>query len=520
MKVFSLISFCLVATFTVNGQAVKKKKAAPIVNRTGAERQFGESINAEGVKKQLYVIAGEEMQGRETATEGQYKAAAYIADQFKQMGLKPGAKGSWEQFYSLYQDTLTSSTITVADGVFEFGKDYYASVKDNRTEEISNAPLIYAGYGISAANYDDYKGLDVKGKVVLMQQGEPRQGDTAFLLSGTRQGSDWSNVAKKAALAASKGAKAVLIISESLARMGAVSDRMKRSGIYTASDEPTQTKLNIYFVSSRLAAAVMGKEVDKQLKADNQDAANPVTIRFTKGVNDMKTSNVLGYLEGADKKDEVLFITAHYDHLGVHDGKVYYGADDDGSGTSAVIEIAAAFMKAKKAGYGPRRSIVFMTVSGEEKGLLGSRYYTDNPIYPLEKTVTDLNIDMIGRIDPDHEKDSNYVYIIGDDKLSSELRTISEMANNMHTNLDLDYKYNDPEDHNRFYYRSDHYMFAQHNIPIIFYFNGVHADYHKPTDTVEKINYELLAKRARLVFYTAWDIANRNERLVVDRNEK
>ncbi len=127
---------------------------------------------------------------------------------------------------------------------------------------------------------------------------------------------------------------------------------------------------------------------------------------------------------------------------------------------------------------------------------------------------------MIGRIDPDHEKDSNYVYIIGDDKLSSELRTISEMANNMHTHLDLDYKYNDPEDHNRFYYRSDHYMFAQHNIPIIFYFNGVHADYHKPTDTVEKINYELLAKRARLVFYTAWDIANRNERLVVDRNEK
>jgi Zn-dependent M28 family amino/carboxypeptidase len=225
-------------------------------------------------------------------------------------------------------------------------------------------------------------------------------------------------------------------------------------------------------------------------------------------------------MEGTDKKDEIIFITAHYDHLGKHDGKIFYGADDDGSGTVSVMEIAEAFAKAKKAGKGPRRSIVFMTVSGEEKGLLGSKYYTDNPIYPLANTVTDLNIDMIGRIDPEHEADSNYVYVIGDDKLSSDLRPISEQANNTYTNLKLDYRYNDPNDPNRFYYRSDHYMFAQHNIPIIFYFNGVHADYHKATDTVEKISYGMLQKRARLVYYTAWEIANREERIKVDRHEK
>lgn len=245
-----------------------------------------------------------------------------------------------------------------------------------------------------------------------------------------------------------------------------------------------------------------------------------IDIQFRKGIRELKSSNVLGYLEGTDKKDEVVFVTAHYDHLGVQDGQIYYGADDDGSGTVAVMEIAAAFANAKKAGHAPRRSIVFMTVSGEEKGLLGSKYYTENPLYPLDKTVVDLNIDMIGRIDPMHEKDTNYVYIIGDDKLSSSLRTINEKANATFTKLHLDYKYNDPDDPNRFYYRSDHYMFAKNNIPVIFYFNGTHEDYHRITDTVEKIDYSLLARRAQLVFYTAWEIANRDEKLKVDRHEK
>jgi Zn-dependent M28 family amino/carboxypeptidase len=210
-------------------------------------------------------------------------------------------------------------------------------------------------------------------------------------------------------------------------------------------------------------------------------------------------------------------LTAHYDHEGKRgDSVIYYGADDDGSGTVSIIELAEAFAQAKKAGRGPRRSIVFMTVSAEEKGLLGSAYYGANPIYPMEKTTVNLNIDMIGRIDPTRkEGDSlNYVYIIGDDKISSDLKPISEAANKM-VKLELDYRFNgnDPQ---RFYYRSDHYNFAKYGVPIIFYFNGTHADYHRPTDTPDKINYPLMEKRARLIFYTAWDMSNRAEMLKRD----
>ena len=219
------------------------------------------------------------------------------------------------------------------------------------------------------------------------------------------------------------------------------------------------------------------------------------------------------------QKIRCVFITAHYDHEGKRgDSVIYYGADDDGSGTVSVIELAEAFAKAKAEGKGPRRSIVFMTVSGEEKGLWGSGYYGEHPIFPLEKTTADLNIDMIGRIDPKRTvgDSTNYVYVVGDDKLSSDLRTINEAANKKYTKLELDYKFNDPKDPMRIYYRSDHYNFAKHGVPIIFYFNGTHADYHRPTDTPDKISYPLLAKRAQLVFYTAWEMANRNEMLKRD----
>jgi Zn-dependent M28 family amino/carboxypeptidase len=224
-------------------------------------------------------------------------------------------------------------------------------------------------------------------------------------------------------------------------------------------------------------------------------------------------------MEGTDLKDEYVFLTAHYDHLGIrNDTTIYYGADDDGSGTVSILELAEAFAKAKAEGKGPRRSIVFMTVSGEEKGLWGSEYYSNNPVYPLDKTSVDLNIDMVGRIGEEYLKDkdsTNYIYVIGDDKLSSDLAPITNQVNK-NLKLKLDRKYNDLNDKNRFYYRSDHYNFAEKGVPIIFYFNGVHADYHRPTDTPDKINYKLMAKRAQLVFYTAWEMANRNDMLKRD----
>ena len=239
--------------------------------------------------------------------------------------------------------------------------------------------------------------------------------------------------------------------------------------------------------------------------------------KFFRGRSMDDSENVVAYIKGSEKPDEFVVISAHYDHNGIEGNKIYNGADDDASGTAAVLQIAEAFQKAVNDGHGPKRSIVFLNVTGEEAGLFGSLYYTENPIFPLANTVANLNIDMVGRVDKKHESDPEFVYLIGADKLSRELHELSEAVNDKHVNLTLDYTYNDENDPNRFYYRSDHYNFAKNNIPIIFYFNGVHKDYHRPTDTADKIRYDLLQKRTQLVFYTAWEIANRDKRLALDK---
>jgi Zn-dependent M28 family amino/carboxypeptidase len=230
--------------------------------------------------------------------------------------------------------------------------------------------------------------------------------------------------------------------------------------------------------------------------------------------NWVDTENVAAIIEGSEFPDEYIVVSAHLDHIGTHNGLINNGADDDGSGTVAVMEIAEAFKTADNSGMSPKRSILFLHVSGEEKGLLGSKYYADNPLYPLAQTVANLNIDMIGRLDPKREdKDPNYIYLIGADKLSQELHDISEATNQKYTQLKLDYTFNDENDPNRFYYRSDHYNFAKNNIPVIFYFNGTHEDYHQPGDTPDKINYPILQKRTQLIFYTLWELANREKRI-------
>lgn len=260
------------------------------------------------------------------------------------------------------------------------------------------------------------------------------------------------------------------------------------------------------------------KKLDIPSPLGEDDYFQEVPSSVFKSGNIKDSENVLAYIKGSSMPEEVLVISSHYDHIGVdEEGNINNGADDDGSGTVAILEIAEAFKKAREDGFTPKRSILFLNVTGEEKGLVGSKYYTDNPVFPLEQTVTDLNIDMIGRVGEGKESSADYVYLIGSDKLSTELHELSEAVNKKYVNLEFDYKYNDENDPNRFYYRSDHYNFAKNDIPVIFYFNGVHEDYHRPTDTPDKINYELLAKRAKLVFYTAWEVANRDERPFVDK---
>jgi Zn-dependent M28 family amino/carboxypeptidase len=245
-----------------------------------------------------------------------------------------------------------------------------------------------------------------------------------------------------------------------------------------------------------------------------------LNVEVTSGDQLLTTENVLAYIAGSDKSDELVVLTAHYDHVGVKDGVVYNGADDDGSGTVAMIEIAEAFAQAKAAGHGPRRSVLVMAVSGEEKGLLGSRYYSEHPVFPLSNTVADLNIDMIGRRDSAHQASAPYVHVIGSDRLSSGLHEANERANKTYTKLDLDYTFNAEHDPNRFYYRSDHYNFARKGIPSLFYFSGIHEDYHQPGDDAEKIDLDLLHQRTLLAFHTAWILANQERRIEVDKPVK
>ncbi len=274
--------------------------------------------------------------------------------------------------------------------------------------------------------------------------------------------------------------------------------------------EPGQKKA-INFIKDHYIASGIPSPIAKD------DYFQEIPASYFSG-NIKDSENVIAYIKGTEKPDEVVIISAHLDHIGISkNGDINNGADDDGSGTVAILEIAEAFKMAADKGHGPKRSVMFLHVTAEEIGLYGSRYYTDvDPVFKLENTVANLNIDMIGRVDPKHESSRNYLYLIGSDKLSKELHEVSEAVNKEYFNMEFDYTYNEEDDPNRFYYRSDHYNFAKHNIPVIFYFNGTHADYHRPTDTPDKIEYDLLETRARLIFHTAWELANRDERVALD----
>jgi Peptidase family M28/PA domain len=471
---------------------------------------FANNIKVETLQKHLYQIAGPAFEGRETATAGQRKAAAYIEDYFRSLGLKPGNKDSFQLAYPVYQDSLISSSLQINGEDFQLYKDYSTrSLANAHTSSFGLSNVVFAGYGLSDSLWNDYKGLDVAGKIVLILGGFPPDYVQTQLNKGTY------NAMAKAEAAQLHGAAAVFVIQEDFPRR-AISDEGPMYLHYFRPSLPP----GFLYVSERIARTIMGTDYDlaKKGSIEHKSYHAEVWLSIQKLTKRLQSTDVLGYLEGTDLKDQLLVISAHYDHLGKKDSVIYFGADDDGSGTVSLLELAAAFSKAKNAGKGPRRSILFLANSGEEKGLFGSEYYTDHPVYPLNNTTADLNIDMIGRKDPGRKQgdSNNYVYIVGDDKLSSDLHSISVGMNKKYTGLELDYKFNDPKDPLKIFYRSDHFNFARKGVPIIFYFDGINNDYHKPTDTPDKINYDLMVKRAQLVFYTAWEMANRNEMLKRD----
>ncbi len=369
----------------------------------------------------------------------------------------------------------------------------------------------------------------MRGKFVMILANEPVDASGKSHITGKTEKSDWSTQRRlKINTARELGAKAIFIVVPDFEKQKSEMHHAMNASTLKLKGDKSQPRMPVIYISPEMANELAGnrkktiQQIQQRINAKKKTTSFTVKNQFSLTIKrerrQIVTENVLGFIEGSDLKNEIIVITAHYDHIGMEGDIVFNGADDDGSGTVAVIELAEAFMKAKKEGNGPRRSILFMTVSGEERGLLGSEWYSENPVFPLKQTICNLNIDMIGRVDPDHEKDSAaYVYVIGSDKLSSQLRAVSEASNTTYCGINLDYRYDAPNDPNLFYYRSDHYNFARKNIPVIFYFNGTHADYHKETDEVSKINFPLMERRARLVFFTAWEIANRDARIVVDK---
>ena len=500
-------------------------------------KKYAKQISAKYAKKHLSVLASDEYEGRETGKAGAEKAANYIAAEFKKLGLTAPVNGSYLQQVNLVQGSVDAKNFTVNNLPLTYGKDYYFSgTPDSKT--INATELVFIGYGIDSESYSDLKNTDISGKLVMViNNGEPTKNGISAITK-TAQPSDWTTGRnKRMRYILGKNPLAILAVNPEVSGM-----LEKNGAMFTSSngrlalkaDKPSAAGKGAPVINIGTAAANQflkgsGKTyeglkdaIDNQSTPQTQTLKTNVMASFGPKNTDVNSSNVLGFIEGTDLKDEILVISAHYDHVGLTTSgadKVNNGADDDGSGTTGVMALARAYAKAKKAGKGPRRSILFLAVTGEEKGLLGSEWYSENPVFPLGNTVANLNIDMIGRIGTAYKGNidsANYCYLIGSDKLSTDLHRISEEANAKYTKMKTDYKFNDPKDPERIYYRSDHYNFAKHGIPIIFYFNGVHEDYHKPSDEVSKINFPLLAKRAQLVYYTSWELANRDKRPVVD----
>lgn len=506
-----------------------KAQLNPVAQRLAA------TITTEDLRQHLFKLTSAEFEGRETGTEGQRRAADYLAAQMKAMNLPTvGEGGTYFQSITFTNQSWRKIEVKEDTSTKEIRHlwDYYAYPGTNPKQFAANfKDAVFLGFGIDAPAYSDYKGVDVAGKLVLVYDGEPMKQGKSWI-TGTETPSSWTtDWRQKVKAAKAHGAAAVFIIDRKFKENVAEARKaiLNSRNDMAKDEDPEANYAPDYFVTTDFAKSILGKMVGKATSARDkiESKGKPRHLNFKctlqitaeKNYSQLKGANVLGFIEGVDPKlkDEIVVVTAHYDHLGKRGDDMYPGADDNASGTSTVLEICQAFVEAKKSGLGPRRSVLCMLVSGEEKGLLGSQYYAKFPIFPLEKTVVDVNVDMVGRVDDDHKDNPDYIYVIGADRLSSDLHKINEEANAIYTHLTLDYKYNDEKDPNRYYYRSDHYNFAKNGIPAIFFFNGTHADYHRTSDTPDKINFDKMAKIGHLVFYTSWELANRDARIVVDK---
>ncbi|MDO7848809.1 M28 family peptidase [Hymenobacter sp. M29] len=561
MKTLVFCGLLALATCSASAQQAPTKvkiktKAAPAAQATPVPaapewaRTYAATIRPEELRQHLTVVASDAFQGREAGQPGQKLAAEYLVKQFAALGLQgpvTGGDNPYLQHFPLVRGaTAPGGYVQVNGRRYEWLNDFFSyGPLPSPFLTPTVAQPVFVGFGVEQGAYSDYAGLDVQGKDVVALMGAPQdERGRALLRPLGRKADYWDSGLRKAALAKAHGARTIFLVTFA----SAAAFRKEGQQFASALSEPAFSLpdpgpaiidtvsesippgIGVYLTSQELGFALAGAtRADLmgyvrglgQARGPVPAAFQPPTATFylPQTQQQLTTENVLGFLEGSDKKDEVLVISAHYDHLGVKHDTIYNGADDDGSGTVAVLQLAKAFVQAKKDGHGPRRSILFITMTAEEEGLFGSEYYTAHPVVPLAQTIADLNIDMVGRTDRKHGLKKHFVCVVGSDKLSSELHTINEAANRDYTHLELDYHFNIPNEPEHIYYRSDHYNFARRKIPVIFYTTGEHADYHKATDDVEKIEFDKLAERAQLVFYTAWELANREQRIVVDSNK-
>lgn len=481
--------------------------------------KYANQIDTTRLKEYLQVLASDSLMGRKTGTIGQYMAADYISSFFKSLGLDNATGSSDRQAYlqafTLYKKVFSNALVVVGkDSLLPF-IDFYTA--DYLADTSFSVQPVFLGYGIDDPAYSNYPSEALEGKFGVILAGEPYD-NGKFLVSGESVRSAWStDISRKIEAAIAHGITGLLIINPNF------ETALTRAQHYLADgrlsiDPPTNEPFpviiggekawSVLFPDSRLSV-IRQKLNEGHVKFDMYGASELKMVVDNNG-SEVPTANVYGVVKGRDYPDEYVFVTAHYDHLGIDaNGNVYNGADDDGSGTSAVMEMARVMKNAADHGDGPKRSIVFMLTTGEEEGLLGSRYYVEKPIFPLDSTVTDLNIDMIGRTDPAYADSTvKYIYPIGSSMISRELNEILETVNQRYCGFKLDYRYDDPTDPERLYYRSDHYSFAAKGTPVIFFFRGLHADYHKPSDTIDKIEFETIRAVSQLIFHVAWQVAN------------
>lgn len=500
-----------------------------VIEQNDMAYKYAQSINADDLKKYLTFLASNECEGRETGQPGNVKAANFIAEHFQRIQLEDPLymyKQPVKFTFSSWDDT----DIFVNKERFKHLWDYMAYPNKNNDIALVDTNMVYfLGYGIDDPKYSDYKGKTFKDAVIVINNGEPMKEDSTYWITSSSNKSEWStNLDKKLNAAYKRGVKLVLIIDEDIKKtLG--ENRKNLIGPSVELGDKSKDKLpvaNHAIISTGVAKAIFGKEegkiISERKNIMKKGKFKPVQLKLDfkmnmkKKVTSISSQNVIGFIEGSTKPEEVIVVSAHYDHLGKKGEQIFFGADDNGSGTSTVLELAEAFSLARKDGFRSARSIAFVLFTGEEKGLLGSEFYTKHPTFKLENTIANVNIDMVGRVDDKYKDDPNYIYVIGSDRLSTELHKVNEDMNQKYTQLTLDYKFNAEDDPNRYYFRSDHYNFAQNGIPSIFYFNGVHADYHQPTDTVDKINFEKMTKVGRHIFHTIWELANRKEKIKVD----